>query len=46
MESAGFRGIGITAESASDKVLSSLGKGYDAKSGVGREARACLLRKN
>jgi radical SAM superfamily enzyme YgiQ (UPF0313 family) len=32
MERAGFRGIGITAESASDKVLSSLGKGYDAAS--------------
>lgn len=32
MERAGFRGIGITAESASDKVLSSLGKGYGAGS--------------
>lgn len=31
MNHAGFRGIGITAESASDKVLSELGKGYDAQ---------------
>ncbi len=31
MTDAGFRGIGITAESASDRVLSSLGKGYDAR---------------
>jgi radical SAM superfamily enzyme YgiQ (UPF0313 family) len=32
MERAGFRGIGITAESASDKVLAALGKGYNAES--------------
>lgn len=32
MERAGFRGIGITAESASDKVLAALGKGYGAQS--------------
>jgi len=32
MERAGFRGIGITAESASDKVLAALGKGYHAES--------------
>ena len=32
MEHAGFRGIGITAESASDKVLTSLGKGFNAES--------------
>ncbi len=32
MESAGFRGIGITVESASDRVLEGLGKGYTAGS--------------
>ncbi len=32
MERAGFRGIGITAESASEKVLSALGKGFNADS--------------
>ncbi len=31
MEHAGFRGIGITAESASDKVLAALGKGFNAE---------------
>ncbi len=31
MEHAGFRGIGITAESASDKVLVALGKGFYAE---------------
>jgi radical SAM superfamily enzyme YgiQ (UPF0313 family) len=48
MERAGFRGIGITAESASDKVLSSLGKGYGAASVhhtaevVGRHTLPCV----
>ncbi len=32
MKNAGFRGIGITAESASDKVLAALSKGYGAQS--------------
>jgi radical SAM superfamily enzyme YgiQ (UPF0313 family) len=32
MERAGFRGIGITVESASDRVLEGLGKGYTAES--------------
>jgi radical SAM superfamily enzyme YgiQ (UPF0313 family) len=31
MERAGFRGIGITVESASDKVLEGLGKGYTSR---------------
>jgi radical SAM superfamily enzyme YgiQ (UPF0313 family) len=31
MERAGFRGIGITVESASDKVLEGLGKGYTVR---------------
>lgn len=31
MERAGFKGIGITAESVSDKVLAALGKGYHAE---------------
>lgn len=31
MKRAGFRGIGITAESASDRVLEGLGKGYTAE---------------
>jgi radical SAM superfamily enzyme YgiQ (UPF0313 family) len=48
MQRAGFRGIGITAESASDKVLSSLRKGYDAASVrsaaevVGRHELPCV----
>lgn len=32
MQHAGFKGIGITAESASDRVLEGLGKGYNAGS--------------
>ncbi|MBF0506491.1 MAG: radical SAM protein [Nitrospirae bacterium] len=31
MEKAGFRGIGVTVESASDKVLNGLGKGFNSR---------------
>lgn len=31
MEKAGFRGIGVTVESASDKVLNGLGKGFSSR---------------
>jgi radical SAM superfamily enzyme YgiQ (UPF0313 family) len=44
MERAGFVGIGITVESASDKVLEALRKGYTAED-VARSA-ACISRHN